>query len=179
MRVSNRVRALIWVIMVILVAAGGPLLDRWLGLRCPWPLPCRVLGLAVLAVVLRAAAVTGRYLAVYGRSSPDLPRGEVDRLVTVGPYSCMRHPMHFFLAWFPLSIGLIEASPGAVAVGLAEALLVLLLAVTVDERESIERFGEAYLEYRRRVPAFNPSPRCLAKALGPRPPKPRHGRGRR
>jgi len=176
MRVSNRVRALTWVAMVLLVAAGGPLLDQRLGLACPRPLACRALGLVLLALVLRGAAVTGRYLAVYGRSRPDLPRGEVDRLVTVGPYSCMRHPMHFFLAWFPLSIGLLEASPGAAAIGAAEAALVLLLAVTVDERESLERFGEAYLEYRRRVPAFNPSPRCLAKALGPRPPRPRRGR---
>ena len=177
MRVGNRGRAAVWLLMVVAVLAGGPLLDGALGLRCPYPLACRVAGAALLLAVLRGAAVTGRYLAVYGRSSCRLPRGEVDRLVTVGPYSCMRHPMHFFLAWFPLSLGLLEASPGAAAVGLVEAVLVLAMAVTVDERDALARFGEAYLEYRRRVPAFNPSPRCLAKALGRRPPRKRCRRG--
>jgi len=156
--------------MVAAVLLGGRVLDEALGLTCN-PLVCRVAGAALLALVLRGAAVTGRYLAVYGRSSCRLPRGEVDRLVTQGPYSCMRHPMHFFLAWLPLSLGLLAASPGGAAIGLAEAALVLALAVTVDERDAVSRFGEAYLVYRRRVPPFNPSPRCLAKALGRRPPR--------
>ncbi len=176
-RVGNRVRALAWAAMLAAVAAASRL-DQRLGLACPAPtLACRAAGLLLLATVLRAAAVTGRYLAVYGKSRPDLPRGEVDRLVTVGPYSCMRHPMHLFLSMFPLSIALLLASPTAVAVAVAEMLLVLALAVTVDERESLERFGRAYLEYRRRVPAFNLSPSCLAKALLHRPPKRRQGEG--
>ena len=156
--------------MIAAVAAAARL-DPVLGLSCPHPLACRAAGLLLLLTVLRAASVTGRYLAVYGKSRPDLPRGEVDRLVTVGPYSCMRHPMHLFLSMFPLSIALLLASPAAAAVALAEMVLVLVLAVTLDEKESIARFGEAYLEYRRRVPAFNLSPRCLWKALAHRPPR--------
>lgn len=165
-------RGLAWLAMI----AALPLAGRALGAGCCCPLACRAAGALLLLVVLRAAAVTGRYLAVYGKSSPGRGFGELDRLVTVGPYSCMRHPMHFFLAWLPLGVALLLAEPGAVALAVAEAVLVLALAVVLDERESLERFGEAYLEYRRRVPAFNPRPRCLAKALGPRPP--RRGRGK-
>jgi len=177
LRIGNRVRAAVWVAMVAAVVAGSRL-DGALGLGCGHVLACRAAGAALLALVLRGAAVTGRYLAVYGRSSCRLPRGEVDRLVTVGPYSCMRHPMHFFLSLFPVSVGLLLASPGAVLVAAAEAVMVLALAVLLDERDAASRFGEAYLEYRRRVPAFNPSPGCLARALARRPPR-RRCRGQR
>lgn len=80
--------------------------------------------------------------------------------------------MHFFLSLLPISIGLIIGSPTyAFVIGPLETLFILLMAIVVDERESIERFGEKYLEYKRRVRAFNPDPRCLAKALVKRPPK--------
>lgn len=166
-KISNTVRALVWASLIAAVAAPAAYTHG----ECPHTLACRLLGATLLALVLRASAVTGRYLAVYGKSSPDKGFGDIDRLVEAGPYSCMRHPMHFFQAWLPLSVALLAASPEAVMVALPEAILVMVLAVTVDEKESIARFGEAYIEYRRRVPAFNPSPRCIAKALGPRPPR--------
>lgn len=173
MGVGNRVRGAAWAVMLAALPAAARLLGGALGQGCGHPLACRAAGAVLLAVVVRAAAVTGRYLAVYGKTGPGRGFGELDRLVTEGPYSCMRHPMHFFLAWLPLAVALLLASPGAVLVALLEAALVLTLAVTLDERESIARFGDEYLAYRRRVPAFNPSPHCLARALGPRPPK--HG----
>lgn len=175
MKIGNCIRALVWVALIACMAICGLLADKAYGLSCPG-LPCRLAGFALLLVVLRASAVTGRYLAVYGKSSPGKGFGEVDRLVDKGPYSCMRHPMHFFLSLFPLSIALLLASPGAVVIALVEAALILVMARVLDEKESIERFGEKYLEYRRRVPAFNPSPRCLYLALARRPPKPRASR---
>ncbi len=173
-KISNTIRAATWIVMVLLVVLVGPRLDGLIGFSCN-ALLCRIGGAVLLAVILRAASVTGRYLAVYGKTAPGKGFGEIDRLVDKGPYSCMRHPMHFFLAFFPTSVGLLVASPGSVLLGLAEAAIIMYLAVTLDERESVERFGEAYLEYRRRVPAFNPSPRCLYKALAKRPPKEEKG----
>lgn len=170
MAVSNRVRGLVWALMIVLGYLAGLALNGALGLRCP-ALPCIALGAVLLVVILRAAAVTGRYLAVYGKTRGG-GFGDLDRLVTEGPYSCMRHPMHLFLSLFPVAVGLLTANPGmALIVGPLEAAAVLVMAVTVDEAESLERFGEAYEEYRRRVPAFNPSPRCLWKALARRPPR--------
>jgi protein-S-isoprenylcysteine O-methyltransferase Ste14 len=168
--VSNRVRGLAWAAIIASTLLLGRLLDREAGLSCPNPIVCIIAGLAWIAVIARAAAVTGRYLAVYGK-----PRGgrfgEIERLVREGPYSCMRHPMHFFLAQLPPAIGLASASLGSLIVGLAFTPLILYLAVRVDEKESLERFNGEYEEYRRRVPAFSLNPRCIAKALGPRPPK--------
>ncbi len=170
MRIPNRIRAVFWLIILASSAYTGLLWDRVLGWSFD-PILSRLLGAALLLIVLRAAAVTGRYLAVYGRE-PGAPRGEITRLVRKGPYACMRHPMHFFLSLLPVAIGLLLASPGATLTGLVAMLLILLLAVTVDEAESRERFGEEYERYRREVPAFNLHPRCLLSALYPRPPKP-------
>ena len=165
---SNRVRFAVWALMLAADVGVGKLLDAALRVSCSWPL-CLAAGAALLLVVMRAAAVTGRYLAVYGRTGGF---GELGRLVEEGPYSCMRHPMHLFLSLTPVAVGLLAGSPcGAFLVGPVEAALILVMAVKVDEAESLERFGERYEEYRRRVPAFNLSPGCLKLALGRRPPK--------
>ena len=164
---SMKTRIAMWLVFVATPPiAGRLLLDPLLGLRCN-PILCAALGAALLGLAVRAAAVTGRYLAVYGEARRGVPR----RLVTVGPYSCMRHPMHLFLSLVPVASGLLAASPGGALLGLVFAAAVLVFAVTVDEAEARRLFGEAYEEYRRRVPAFNLDPRCLAKALGPRPPR--------
>ena len=169
MRIPMWIRVLGWLGILAYTLVVGKLLDGVLGWRCPWYPLCLAAGLALLAFVLRGSSVAGRYLAVYGRG----PGGErLARLVVEGPYSCMRHPMHFFLAWFPEALALLAGSPaGALITGPSAAALTMILAVLLDELESIDRFGEAYLEYRRRVPAFNPSPSCLAKALLYMPPR--------
>jgi len=159
-------RALAWAVMILAVFAGR-LLDPLLGWEVGDPWAWRLVGLVVLAVSVRGAMVTGRYLAVYGGSR----RGVTSRVVDKGPYACMRHPMHFFLALFPVGLGLVLASPGSLLVGLVEWALILVLAVFVDERDALARLGREYEEYRGRVPAYSLDPRCLRRALGRRPPK--------
>lgn len=165
--ISNRVRGLAWLLMILLVIACG-----FFGPSPRHSLAMRLAGAVLLLVSLRGAAVTGRYLAVYGNPvKRGKGPGEPTRLVKEGPYSCMRHPMHLFLSLFPLSVGLLVATWCSILLGLAEMIAVLILAVVLDEKESLARFGKEYEEYRRRVPAFNLDPRCLAKALGRRPPR--------
>ncbi len=167
--VSNKARFLVWIVLMILGYLGGLWINYLISLPCG-PAPCITAGIILLVVIGRAAGVTGRYLRVYGKSSPEKSFGELDRLVTIGPYSCMRHPMHFYLSLTPIAIGLLTINPGfAYITGPIETLLILLMAVVIDERESVERFGEAYLEYRRRVPAFNLHPSCLWLALKSKP----------
>ncbi len=169
MVIPNSVRALIWAFMIIGGYLLGLLVNNYLALPC-LSIPCFTAGIVLLIIIGRAAGVTGRYLRVYGKSSPDKSFGELDKLVTVGPYSCMRHPMHFYLSLTPIAIGLITVNPGyAFIIGPVETIMILLMALLIDEKESLERFGEAYEEYRRRVPAFNPSPKCLWKALSHKP----------
>lgn len=84
----------------------------------------------------------------------------------------MRYPIHLFLSLTPIALGLITMNPGlAYIIGPVETLLILLMAITIDEKESIERFGEKYLNYRRIIPAINLNPKCLWLALRYKPPR--------
>ena len=168
MVVSNRIRFLVWIIMIAAGYFGGLWINDLLDWSCP-SIICIPVGLILLALIIRASSVTGRYLAVYGKKSGK-GFGEIDKLVTVGPYSCMRHPMHFFLSLFPIALGLLLVNPGmSFIIGPVEMILILSMAILIDEKESIERFGEEYLEYKSRVPAFNLHPRCLWLCLAHRP----------
>ena len=163
--IPNSVRFAVWALMV----GGGAVASKaWLDTLIPVdlnPLISVPVGVGLLALIMWAARCTGRWLARYGKAE-GAGFGEISRLVREGPYSCMRHPMHLFLSLFPIAVGLIIVSPSmALVLGPAETVLVLLMAVTLDERESTERFGDEYLEYRKEVPAFNLRPSCLVKAL--------------
>jgi len=118
-------------------------------------------GVLLLYGVMRVSRNTGRWLAGEGRVG-DIPRMETNRLVTTGPYSCMRHPMHLGLLFFPMSIALLAGSPTFILiVAPLEAIFILLMLKIYEEPEAIEKFGEAYLLYRQEVPMFNCSPVCL------------------
>jgi len=77
-------------------------------------------------------------------------------LITIGPYSIMRHPLYSF------------SLIGAVGVGLAARNLLVLAcvvlfcglyyppAIMAEERKLIDKFGDRYLDYSRQVPAVIP-----------------------
>ncbi len=162
-----RLRIGLWVLFL----GGGALAGGWLDRRlfAAWaasPLfhwASGFLGLMVMAGVFRVSRVTGRTLARYGRAGT-VPRLETNRLVTRGPYACMRHPMHFALLFMPLGLALILGSPGFILlIAPVEALVMLALIFTLEEREALSKFGEAYAAYRRRVPAFALRPSCLRR----------------
>ncbi len=167
--IGNRARAAVWLALLAAIPLAALLGDH----GCSHPTPCRILGIALLAVAVRGAAVTGRYLAAYGQPERrGWGPGTPTKLVTLGPYSCMRHPMHLFLSLTPPALALLTASKTALLAGTVETLLILALAATLDEKDAQARFGSQYLEYKRKVPPYNPHPRCLAKALTNPPPKP-------
>ena len=113
-----------------------------------------VIGFALLRAVFIVSKNTGRTLAKYGRKG-DLPRFETNVLATEGLYSIMRHQMHLGLLFFPLAVALISASISFIfIVAPAEMLLMIIMIFLFEEREAIAKFGDAYLEYKKRVPFF-------------------------
>ncbi len=174
--VSNAVRVLIWLIFL----AGGGLLGVALDLRLwpgwwsslPWHAVSFLLGLGVLRLVVRISRVTGRWLARCGRQG-NLPRMQTNRLVASGPYACMRHPMHLGLMLFPFALALLIGSPAFVfIVAPLEALLILAMVMTVEEREARVKFGAEYAAYASRVPPFNFAPDCMRRLLEEPPEEP-------
>ena len=167
MIISNRVRFTVWALLIFIgLLISKLILDEIIGLTCITIL-CVLTGFSLFIVISWVSSVTGKWLATYGKGKED-KFGEIKRLVRLGPYSCMRHPMHLFLSLAPIAFGLIIASPSmTLIVGPLEMIIILILAVTIDEKESIYRFRNEYLKYRKEVPAFNLSFKCIVKAFKP------------
>jgi len=81
---------------------------------------------------------------------------EESQLVDHKIYTIMRHPAYAALQRIAFGLALLNGNWFAVACALIFALGLWGWVRLVEERELIERFGPAYVEYRQRVPAFWP-----------------------
>jgi len=143
-------------LLPFLVARIGPRLDRSLGLP---PLRIGAAGRA-FGRVLTAAGFSLGFWSVYaqldrGRGTP-LPMMPTQELLTDGPFRYCRNPMTLgaVLAYLGLAISARTAAGIVLVVSFAASLLVYLKRL--EEGELAERFGEAYLAYRRETPFIVP-----------------------
>ncbi len=154
-------RLFIWLFVILASLVLGYALDSIYGLILPpWARVLGLLGMMVAALILRTS---GRMLRKFGKPEE---WGWTTKLVTHGIYSCVRHPHHFGIGLFVTSLGLILS-------GLFTFLLltftiwvsVILFLIRVEEPEAMEKFGEEYEDYRRRVPMILPNPLCLLREI--------------
>ena len=86
------------------------------------------------------------------------------RLLTDGIYGVVRHPQYagIFLAVF----GQLVHWPTILTLALAPLIVAAYVHLARrEERRMVERFGESYIEYRRRVPMFFPRWRSLRELV--------------
>jgi len=87
--------------------------------------------------------------------APMLAMEKTSRLVTVGIYNTIRHPLYsslLFLGW-----GIFFKAPSWLEGGLAMlCTLALFVTARLEERENIAYFGEEYVRYMRRSKMFVP-----------------------
>ena len=167
MSLSTKIRLALWGLFIV----GGAALSLFFDLRYfphlltnpLFHLIAFIAGIIVGRFAFKAAAVGGRELARHGRVG-NIPRLETNRLVTSGIYSCMRHPMLFGLMLLPLAFALVLGLPTFIFfIAPLEALIILLLVLTLEEKEAYKKFGKAYDEYKKKVPAFPKSLECLKR----------------
>ncbi|MEX2454496.1 MAG: isoprenylcysteine carboxylmethyltransferase family protein [Rhodospirillaceae bacterium] len=108
-----------------------------------------VAGIAVMVLALREYD-RGRLLGLAQIRAPDLPEDETLRVEGLHRY--VRHPLYggLFLALW----GQAQTEFGLATA--AWASLYLLIGTAFEERRLAALYGEDYLAYRRRVPAFVP-----------------------
>jgi protein-S-isoprenylcysteine O-methyltransferase Ste14 len=113
----------------------------------------------LISIFLVAAGVY--LLKVVGKPDPTRPEVELlgfektSRLVTVGIYKFIRHPLYaslIFLAWGAFLKQ--PALPGLLLV--LAATFFLFLTAKKDESECLQYFGDAYQTYMRRTKMFIP-----------------------
>jgi protein-S-isoprenylcysteine O-methyltransferase Ste14 len=139
-----------------LVAGIGPRLDRRLGLS-----PLRLGGanlpfgglLTILGFFLAFWSIEAQ--VTRGRGTP-LPVMPTQELLTDGPFRYCRNPMTLgtILAYLGIAVAAGTKAGAVLVVSLAAALLAYLRRL--EEGELAERFGEAYLAYRRETPFLVP-----------------------
>ncbi len=143
-------------LLPFLVAGVGPRLDRRLGLP---PLRIgrvnRILGglLTVLGFSLGFWSVNVQLTRGRGTPLPVMPTQE---LLTEGPFRYCRNPMTLgaILAYLGMAVAVRTIAGTALVLSLAASLLVYLKRL--EEGELAERFGEAYLAYKRETPFIIP-----------------------
>jgi protein-S-isoprenylcysteine O-methyltransferase Ste14 len=87
---------------------------------------------------------------------------EPDRLLIVGPYRLVRHPL---MACQLLFLWCHPVMPPTLALLSGGLTAYILLALLLEERDLVRRFGAAYREYQRRVPLLLPWRPPAARAV--------------
>jgi protein-S-isoprenylcysteine O-methyltransferase Ste14 len=146
----------------------GPRLDRKLGLPSLRPGRARRLAGGLLATMGFALGFWSVVTQLdRGRGTP-LPVMPTQELLTLGPFRYSRNPMTLgaILAYLGIGISVGTTVGTLLALGFGASLLAYLKRF--EEPELEERFGDAYLAYKREVPFLVPRrPRRGAAALSP------------
>jgi protein-S-isoprenylcysteine O-methyltransferase Ste14 len=144
-----------------LVAGAGPRLDRTLGQRPRGPrVAARILGglLAVAGFGLGFWSVQSQLDRGRGTPLPVMPTQE---LLTDGPFRYCRNPMTLGAILAYLGIAIAARSPSGTGFVVAFAAALLAYLRCLEEPELAERFGDAYVDYKRSTPFIIPvAPRC-------------------
>jgi protein-S-isoprenylcysteine O-methyltransferase Ste14 len=88
---------------------------------------------------------------------------EESRVIDSSIYSILRHPIYSAVLHLCVGLAFINSNANSIAFTIFAPLLFFGWARLVEEKELIERFGQSYLDYRKRVPAFWPRPRDIGK----------------
>ena len=130
------------------------LLGPDLGLR--WPLVA--LGVALAAAAIFIGVKRKKYLTV--RILAGVPEVETDaerrgKLLEEGPYALVRHPRYVEITLATFAYAAIANYVGCWILAIL-TIPVIHLVVILEERELMDRFGDAYREYATRVPRYLP-----------------------
>ena len=123
----------------------------------------RFSGILIILTSMIISRNTGKTLAKYGRTG-NVPKFDTNKFVNKGMYSCMRHPMHLGLMLMPFGIAFLVNSFSYVFIYAPLTVIIILIMIKlVEEKEALAKFGKEYEKYMKEVPAFNLSPKCIAK----------------
>ena len=148
--------ALFWYGAVVIMIFLAPWLDKTWGLRLSIPLAVR-LSLGIVLLVIGVPMVLWTITRLLRTKGTPIPFNPPPALVVNGLYAFVRNPMH--LGWTIVLIGLALLMQSftllAIFIPLFIAVHIVYLKF-VEEKELEKKFGQAYLDYKKRVPMFIP-----------------------
>jgi protein-S-isoprenylcysteine O-methyltransferase Ste14 len=135
-----------------LLWALAPLLDRWLGMPA-LDMGSGNAGFGSVLLLIGGALVIWAVSVQYtiGKGTPH-PMAATQKLVVSGPYAWSRNPMTLGAVLFYLGIAVWLGSLAGILLTLLISSLLLVYIYVHETHELTRRFGEGYLEYKRRTP---------------------------
>lgn len=144
------------ILLPLVVIRVGPYLDDLLGLpSIQFGAANTIVGGLLLVVGLFFGLWSNYVQLTRGRGTP-LPVLPTQELLTQGPYRYCRNPMTFGTILAYLGLGVAAGTIVGILLVLVFAACLVLYLKRMEEKELAERFGEAYLQYRREVPFIIP-----------------------
>jgi protein-S-isoprenylcysteine O-methyltransferase Ste14 len=145
-----------WYGGVALAVILSVLLDKWLGWNMSVPIVLRW-SLAVIFLACGTPMVIWTIFRFFRARGTPVPFNPPQVFVTDGLYKYIRNPMH--LGWALVLIGLsFTLSSLAILVFFLPVFIAahILYLKLIEEKELEKKFGQSYLDYKKRVPMFFP-----------------------
>ena len=122
-------------------------------------------GILLIFYGLLLNAIGGRTLKKYGHFEIGKGIKKPEKLVEEGIYSCMRHPVQFGSIFFGWGIAFLTTKIIAILYTGWLSFLSLYFIMEIEERETINEFGEKYCEFMRERKVFTFSYSCLRRGF--------------
>ncbi|MGZ1490205.1 methyltransferase family protein [Brevibacterium sediminis] len=143
------------VFLIIIPVIINAFEDRW-NLAYKFPILLVVVGFALLAISSVIGVWSARAIANFGSGTP-LPSQMAHHLVARGPYAFVRNPMAIAGVVQGMAMGLLIGSWLVVVYALIGSLLWNWLIRPHEETDLLERFGDEYRDYAKRVRCWWPT----------------------
>jgi len=158
-----RRRLIFWISLTIVSIGIGMFLDLGLFKTNDFPVIIRLTGLAGIILVHFLLKRTGKLLRLFGESEF---WGWSTRLIIKNVYQCVRHPHHLGVGMFMTSLGILIGYPVTLTIiTISQWLWVFLFVVFIEEKECLEKFGNEYRAYQKKVPMFFGNPFCIIREV--------------
>ena len=130
--------------------------DRWLSLP-RWSFSWWSLGLSIPLSILGWLISGWSVVAFFRTGGTPVPFNPPPRLITTGLYAYVRNPMFLGGFLFLLGLGVLLGSLSLTFIFTPVLIVLYVFYVkAVEEKEMEKKFGQEYLEYKKRVPMFIP-----------------------
>ncbi len=122
--------------------------------------PFLVLGIILIAAGFVLHAWTAKLIGLkatigYIELKPNNQSGE-QGLIMSGPFSVVRHPSYWAHTAIIIGIFLITGIIAVGVIAIIDLAITYLVTTTLEDQELVERFGNQYREYQKKVPKFFP-----------------------
>ena len=157
--------ALLFYGFIVLAVFLALWVDRWLSLP-NFSLLWLRLGLSIFFFHVGGLTGASSLIRFFRSGGTPVPFYPPPRLITDGPYAYIRNPMFLSGFFILLGLGVLLRSLSLTFIFTPFLIVLCVFYVkAVEEKEMEKKFGQDYLEYKKRVPMFIPRPEAVRDAL--------------